>query len=352
MRVLTLFTAWNYIYTAFMTLMENSSIRSLRWSMNGRRKHLKSIMKTGTILKFSLCAGLCSAPISCSKQGPTGQGNKIQTAVPRLASLNIADAKSLFIAKKTGAAKRRVVTAADSTADTTITDTTTLFKITNNGYVVEVSYLDSAGDTLRTSVNMPSGLFNVSDTWLTVSFEDNSTYLVRKSDGAAFIGNELPSEANNNFSLAGDAISQDNDGNFYYITGNNSELVKLTVSDPAHLTVTTCSASGDRVESFVGDKAGNLLYAGEDAGDNPVARYRHVTGEFENYSGGYFWTDIDGDSMYYVGSDYRIRKIIPTSPLGSALYGDTTFELKNILGSAYEDKKQTESGLRGKRLYC
>jgi hypothetical protein len=259
---------------------------------------------------------------SCEKHGtPNSVELPPGTTLPTssiLTKLNIADAKTIFITRLNSVGKKQSGTRVDSGYAGY-----TLFKITQEGYIVEVSYLDQKGDTIVSAVS-PYNICNLSDNFLTVSFENYGTYLVRKSDGAVFKGNKLPISLPGSLGHRPDlVIQQDGSGNIYYVL--NQEVVKLIVSDPNNVSVSTYSASGDQVSfGFVVDNAGNMLYNN---------RYRHASGRFENFnkcSGE--WTDINNDFIYgrSDGPYYSVRRIIPSTPVGVEKYGDSTFLVNGI----------------------
>lgn len=230
-----------------------------------------------------------------------------------LSKLTIADAKTVFITRSNSVGKKHTGAGIDSGYAGYM-----LFKITEGGYIVEVSYLDQKGDTIISAIS-PYSIYNLSGNFLTVSFENYGTYLVRKSDGAVFKGSKLPVSPAGPIPHRPDlTIQQDGNGNIYYVL--NQEVVKLAVSDPNNISVSTYSASGDQVSfGFIVDNAGNMLYNN---------RYRHASGGFENFnkcSGE--WTDINNEFIYGRSNDQylSIRRIIPSTPVGVETYGDTTF---------------------------
>lgn len=239
--------------------------------------------------------------------------NHIQSA---LAKLDITDAKTLFIVNTSSLAKKTASVA---------TDSNTLFKVTQGGYTVQVTCLGDSGDTI-TNLISPINMCNLSDNFLTVTFQNYGTYLVRKSDGAAFNGNnKLPSSFPDPWIYARSDLfkQQDSSGNIYYIF--NQQVKKLTITDPNNLTVSTYSASGDQVSWFVVDKFGNMAYY---PNGGMINRYRHASGGFENFSQGSCsaeWTDVNNDFIYGRRGTLNITRIIPSSPLGFENYGDTTF---------------------------
>ena len=248
---------------------------------------------------------------SCKKDDDNNNNNNDNNNLV-LKFLNITNAKSLVIMNSSGKKDGKGVN--DDSENK-------LFKITDNGIVLEVPCINENGDTVTSNFS-PIGICNLSDNYLTVTFQNYGTYLVRKTDGAVFTGNNLPKSAPDPGSDRADLfIQRDGLGNIYY--WNNFEVMKLTITDPNNLTISTYSAFGDQVggNSYNVDNAGNLCYG---------TRFRHASGGLENNANcGYGWTDINNDSIYVWGPQGNgtgsIFRIIPTTPLGFELYGDTSY---------------------------
>lgn len=261
----------------------------------------------------------CLLLYSCSDKNPANTSPRTgQPPSSILAKLNIADAKTVYITRSNSLSKKQTGTRIGST-----NSGSKLFKITQDGYIVEVSYLDHKGDTIISAIT-PYNICNLSDNFLTVSFEEYGTFLVRKSDGAVFRGDKLPKSLPSSLGHRPDlVIQQDGAGNIYYVL--NHEVVKLIVSDPNNLSVSTYSASGDQVQfGFIIDNAGNMLYNN---------RYRHASGGFENFnkcSGE--WTDINKDYIFGRSNDQylSVRRVIPSTPVSVEKYGDSTFLVNGI----------------------
>jgi len=266
----------------------------------------------------------------------TSDNKQNQSVSKSLARLDIANAKSLYIVSNNSLSKRSSTRAIDSTSK--------LFKITQDGYAVQVSCFDSSGNTI-TNLISPISLCNLSDNFLTVTFQNEGTFLIRKSDGAAFKGSNLPSSFPDPsiYDRSDLFKQQDGQGNIYYIY--NQKVIKLTVTDPNNLTVSTYSAPGDQVSMFIIDNSGNMAY-NPNAGS--VSRYRHASGSFENITASdAMYTDVNNDLMFgrnEVGSGLNITRIVPTSPLTFSNYGDTAFYVGCISHLAKIKNKNTVIG--------
>lgn len=219
--------------------------------------------------------------------------------------LDIVGAQSLFIGSA-GGLKR-----SDSSA--------TLFKVINDSVVLEVSSKDENGKDITNAIQ-PVAICNLTANFLTVTFDipygnliesgGRKTYLVRKSDGAVFKGENLIETASRDGSFAGrqgDLIYEDELGNIFYpkrvsMQNNDNAIFKLNVSNPSLLTTQKYSASGDAISYFTINKFGDLLYY---SGMNQI-RYRHPTKGFFNIDKNvmYLLYNADHSMIYGIKGSY------------------------------------------------
>jgi hypothetical protein len=198
------------------------------------KTHLKPsqlVIFTMTALFFLTLMG-CPNPTDNAKKSP-------------LAKMDIVNATTLFIGNGTMGRNARV--AGDSGQR--------LFKITDEGFIQEVTYYDEEGN--ETTVNdMPTFIYNVDTEYTIVCFggtPDNyggyrdytEGYLVRKSDGAVFSLSNVGYPAGyeqQSVKIGLKIIQQDKNGNIYYIPvapgASMGELMKINVENPANLTAT------------------------------------------------------------------------------------------------------------------
>ena len=99
--------------------------------------------------------------------------------------LDLSNAKSLYISGSSGTSANN---AAKSLSDTQ--NTQKMFKITKEGYIQEVKYLDENKKEI-TITQRPTAIHPINDNYICVGFgwsvgDMNTCYLVRKSDGAVF----------------------------------------------------------------------------------------------------------------------------------------------------------------------
>ncbi|GAB1449045.1 hypothetical protein MASR2M44_20670 [Bacteroidota bacterium] len=244
---------------------------------------------------FVLVSGAC-------KKG--GNDSSQNSSIPKY--MDIVDAQSLFIGTPTGLKK--------GSAGTQI------FKVMNDSVVIEVISKDERGNDITNAIR-PVNICNLSNNYLTVTFDipfgNNTvsggirTFLVRKSDGAVFQGENLIETAVKDGNFAGrqgDLIYEDKSGNIYYpkfngVQSNGYSIFKLNVSNPNALTIQKYSASGDDVSYFTINRYGDLLYRG---GMNQI-RYRHPSKGFFNIEKNvmYLLYDANHNNIYGIKGSYN-----------------------------------------------
>ena len=178
----------------------------------------------GKFFLFMLC--VCVSFISCSHG--TDKPDDRPAGFDALKYLDIADAKTLYISSA-DAASRSARNASTSQK---------MFKITESGYVEEVKYLDENKNEISIS-QQPTVIQPVNDDYIFVGFGWSgyveSSYLVRKSDGAVFdmtkVGNPVGNDVNGgNYGNAPMFIT-DKNNNLYYLTYNytdsSSKIIKV-----------------------------------------------------------------------------------------------------------------------------
>ena len=241
---------------------------------------------------FILC--VCMTFISCSNVAE--DKNDVRSNASVLKFLDIQNAKNLYI----GTSNSGTRSAGDSAT------TQKLFKITEDGYVEEVKYLDENKKEITIS-QQPAVIQTVNEEYIFVGFGWSgyveSSYLVRKSDGAVFdmtkVGNpEYHSEGKKEH-----LIDIDRQNKIYYKTIDNHtsrrKIIKIDLNGNNFLTATTVSASVDSVDSFIVDRDGNIIYSAlVETSDETIQRLRKTNGDFEKVPQGYYWIGLDG-YLYY-----------------------------------------------------
>ena len=212
---------------------------------------------------------------------------------PNLAIIDIANATNLFIAPSNGRSARNI-------------NYNKLFKITEDGYVQEVSYYDETGKVM-TNIMPPTSVHNATDDYLIICFSQRDAYLTRKSDGAVFV---LPSDAIPNFKLQNGnfknikPIQTDANGNIYYqVMGNNNlgaEVIKLDVSNPNLIIKTEYLPQGDYTDAFSVNPDGHIIYIRRNI-SGISGRIKKSNGGLYNISDGNFYIGLDGVIRSYFG---------------------------------------------------
>ena len=231
-------------------------------------------MKSRKVFAGMLAMVFGMAVVGCDLGTTNNDGKK--TGI--LTKMDIAGATNLFIAS---------TTLARSAGDTSANK---LFKITEEGYVQEVTYTyedDEGNPVTSTETQSPSFILVLNSDFLVISFGhyfDN--YLVNTSTGACYVyPNDLPDLYQNKSYYEGEYFGEDNSGNIYFINysvnGSIPAIKQLSVADANKITITTVSVQNDTVRNFGVDQDGNIAYSGRDGGDNEVLRYKKSSGGLE-----------------------------------------------------------------------
>lgn len=287
-------------------------------------KFIKIFLTISLLIIFVSCSDGINSPSTSPTNNPTtdnpttgeeqNNGEKLlKTSSTKKLKLDIMDATNLYIGKSTASTNSSRAVQGDVVNK--------LFKITENGYSQEITYqyditvtneyeitydepvYDENGNQtgteqktktetrIETKVEtatesfVPSALYGVNEDYLYVCFESDS-YLVRKSDGAAFIVPSsigLPSREGMDFMNA-NPIRFDDNNNMYYLYDH--KIRKINLSGIESLSSSIVSASTDYVAHFEVDKNGNLVYSGSSNSStySPLCRVRKTNGGLANIS--------------------------------------------------------------------
>ena len=247
-----------------------------------------------------------------------------------LASMNITDAKSIFIKSGSGSAN---VAGMDSVAKTAGNSSSSrLFKINSSDAIEEVSFYDDNNNKITLNQNgtelVPVFLEKINDEYIAVGFTDiwnvNQNYLwiqtaiiARKSDGKIFLLKNIPDSNSINtyfggYIKTGGLFKADNAGNIYYINQQTNEWIDGK-NNSIRAGVTKISVSGDKLTSTIitpsavdncyfceTDDAGNVLWRGySQLLQEEIIRITTPAGltkPVPTYST--IWTDLDGKFHY------------------------------------------------------
>ena len=178
-----------------------------------------------------------------------------------------------------------------------------LFKITNDGIVEEVSYLDESGNTI-TNTFVPEMIYAIPKSDYLVATINSSSYLIRKSDGAVFVLSALLGGNNDSGSRTGgyvnsDFIVQDTSKNLYFKGGDR--VYKLDISNPNSITSSPITPDTEAAWNFTVSAKGDVFYQTSSA-----YRVAKSNGGLYNipYSGITLnsWTGLDGKIKYITGN--------------------------------------------------
>ena len=308
-------------------------------------------MKRIWIVIALLCSLLVLA--SCGGGGGGSGDDDSDDNLSDLASMDITDAKSIFIRSGSGSASSIGMSSPAKASGSS--STSRLYKINDAGVVDEVGFFDKDHKQItlqRYGVDLvPVFIENINDDYIAVGFADSynatSNYIwlstaiiARKSDGAIFKLNNIPDCQNlNNYGgwgyiRNGRLFKSDNSGNIYYINqlrDDWDERTERTIHTRAGITKISVSGSGltssiitpSTDDSFYGfelDNAGNMVYDGWSQLTNDSAkRLRTADGIYKNvptYST--IWTDQDGKFHFIDGMDV---KVINPSTFETEVYG-------------------------------
>jgi hypothetical protein len=191
-----------------------------------------------------------------------------------------------------------------------------LYKITDDGDVVEVTYYDEE-DKKMSFTQEPSAIYNVNSDYVIICFGGNGAgysptdgYLTRKTDGAVFSLNNVglpdPYFQLGNFKNT-KVIQSDSTGNIYYIAetrnGNSlgTALIKIDISNPNNLVKTNYVQITDgnvtSGEGFDITSGGHAIYT---YGQNQNIRIRKSNGGLYNMPNNIiWWIGLDNKIKYY-----------------------------------------------------
>ena len=264
---------------------------------------------------------------SCDNGGmipSNSSGNSNSGNIKRQLVINFSDASNIYIGKSTKSASR------SSSRDITENK---LFKITEDGYVQEVTFFyevqvfDQEGKLVEikteqsTETFVPTSITKLNDNYLLVCFNYNDNYLVDTKTGNGFkYPYDAPREDSSINHFYGESIQIDKVGNIYY--SSNNKVLKIIISDPQNISVKQITPSIESVwTEWSVDSYGNCAYEAQDNQGNGVIRLKKESGGYKNLPGDSnfshtcFWQGLDGNIYYYNSSNPGsvIKKIDKTN---------------------------------------
>jgi hypothetical protein len=271
------------------------------------------------VSRHLVLAAALAAATACggaSSSGSPGSNNG-GTKATRLARLGITDAKTLFVAATGGtgsthlAANELPRSSGDQAASPSAASQSTLYKITADNHVLEVTntcFVDDGTGT-GTTTEAPCttaysalGIQPAGHDYVFVWFQSGDQVLVRKSDGRAFRANGIGLPTQTQPPSIPPLLQTDAGGNIYYPSGNlmqssvrDGAVARIDVTDPARLVVTAITPSVDYVDQFIVDAAGDVVYPSGAS----IVRARTAAGaivDLPSYNAGMGmpWVGLDG----------------------------------------------------------
>ena len=236
--------------------------------------------------------------------------------------IDISNAESLYISSSVGRTSSRG-------------ETNKLFKITKDGAVLEIEFLDSDNNSY-TVTKQPISIDNVNTDYVVFSFgvdKINVTecYLANKSTGEVYLLGSSDSQIGSNCPVpqgqsTEKMILTDNKNNFYYryyapVEGYYLRQVNYTDSD--NITATQHIVDTESIDHFVVDSNGNIAYTAS-IGDKEVYRMRESDGSYYNLPYTQYWIGLDGNitsNEYITNQHYKFKL---SNKLISVLLGSDT----------------------------
>jgi hypothetical protein len=242
--------------------------------------------------------------------------------------MNITDAVSLFIGYSDTSRRR-------STADTE-----TLFKITDDGVILEVEYKDDDGNTIA-DYKVPTNIYNINDEYIMFSFSVEQ-YLVNKTTGSVYENPNLVSEyygasdehGSHSSFLNTSKILSDSNNNIYYCSYDDDHLdlgiIKIDVSDPDNLVKYEYTPANDNPAYYTIDSDGNMIYSNDASPWYGTTRMKFGS-SYQNLATSEvcsFWFGLDGKIRYIIDGPYLNTMVINSDNTASLESSD--FFIANV----------------------
>jgi hypothetical protein len=141
----------------------------------------------------------------------------------------------------------------------------TLYKVTSEGVVEEVTYTDSEGNP-TTVTYYPTEVSSPDPSLIFFRFSDGSGYLVKKDDGKAYLLGEYSKALNGYLWITGvqrDFGASEDQISFWgkQYQDDSTYAVVWATFESGSMVKKVMSANGDSVEQFSNDTNGNLVYS-------------------------------------------------------------------------------------------
>ena len=275
-------------------------------------KKLKLIVSLLMILVFITGCSSGSSVFDEPTNGPNDSPSN------KMVNVGIDNADSLFITPGSSIASQSKIMGSNNDD---IQDSNRLFKITDDGYIQEVTYYNEKGEEIEVIENQPTAVYNAGKDYVFVGFGSdesniNEGYLVSKANGSVYDISDagFPIKPTNRFRNE-EIIQEDDDGNLYYITdigsGYSGLVIKGVVKlNSTNMTGTMITPEDHAVDYFTVDGYGNVAYHARDD-NSPHDRIQRIVktdGGMEFLESREFWLGLD-NKINYINDDKEIIKV-------------------------------------------
>lgn len=280
-------------------------------------------MKRFIVLFIILCSLFIN--FSCGGGGSNGSGES-DDFLSDLVSMNITDARSIFISSGSSTSSSGLHSAAQSSGSNSAGK---LFKIDSIGKIDEISFFDKNHKEINpygySNELVPVFIENINEDYVAVVFSSESgstsswgAILARKTDGAIYKIKNIPDLACLNLSsgfIKKDSLfKSDSEGNIYYINRTTNDnhysaragITKISVPEMSSTIITP--ATDTFIYGFEVDSAGNIVYYVQaDLFMEKVYRLRSSTGIYNNLPiNSIIWKELDGNIHFLDGMEVKM----------------------------------------------
>lgn len=297
------------------------------------KKKVKLLPVAAIAFKTALFSMLIATFVSCEKDADSFRH---ETRVSgKVSFLDVLDARALIIGGEESSLK--------SDGPVSVAPGSSLFKVTEDGVIQEIRYwqidtvyietekgTDIEIDSVEmTTIIYPVHVFNVTDDYLIVSFNEENEddiyhpweydFLVRKSDGAVY---EMPpgrrpvtyfSHFNQMFANedVSSAIQSDLHGNVYFMGAG--DIYKLSLLNPQNLTLeqlTTGGNTGEGVMNYRVNGDGHIVFSSGGISTQSVTRIRYNGGglAYPEKSIVPYWVGFDNNFYFSYTPPYSLQE--------------------------------------------
>lgn len=317
----------------------------------------KELPPAAFAVKTALFVMLITAFVSCAKDADSFRNERRVTG--KVSFLDVLNARTLIIGGEESSLK--------SDGSISVAPGSSLFKVTEDGVIQEIRYwqidtiyvetedgMDIEIDSVEmTTIIYPVHIFNVTDDYLIVSFNEENEgdqhhpyeydFLVRKSDGAVY---EMPpgrrpvsyfSHYNRMFANedVSSSIQSDQQGHIYFMGAG--DIYKLNLLNPENLTLeqlTTGGHTGEGVSNYRVNADGHIIYNSAGISTERITRIRYSNGglAYPEKRIVPFWVGFDNNFYFSYTPPYSLEEsMMPVIERMQVEDGQATYEPAGII---------------------